>query len=56
MTAERVHHSKRPKFCPLCELYDTGNESVERIQHKELIPIQRGQYSLKKKQIEKQQL
>ena len=48
MAAERIHHSKRPKFCPLCELYDNGETTLELEHHKELIPLQRGQYSKEK--------
>ena len=51
MAAERVHHSKRPKFCPLCEDIAAGKVSVELTRHKKLIPLQRGQYSKEKKEI-----
>jgi hypothetical protein len=51
LAAEKIHRSKRPKFCPLCEEYEGGNHSHALQRHKDLIPIQRGQYSLEKKKI-----
>jgi cell division protein FtsB len=47
LAAERIHRS-RPKFCPLCELYASEETSVELVHHKELIPLQRGQYTKEK--------
>jgi len=51
LKGEKIHHSNHPSFCPLCERYEAGDRTLEIIRHKELIPIQRGQYSLEKKQI-----
>src|SRR5690242_9000160 len=49
LAKENIHHSKTPKFCPLCEAFDADDYSHSK--HKELIPIQRGQYTLDKKNI-----
>ena len=51
LSKEKIEHSKSPKNCPICEKYDAGNRSTEIIRHKNLIPIQREQYSLEKKKI-----
>ena len=51
LAKERIHHSKRPKFCPLCEKYKHGDKSENILEHQSLIPIQRGQYSLEKNEI-----
>jgi hypothetical protein len=51
MAAEYFRHSKRPKFCPLCEELDGGNLSLELLQHKQLIPVQRGEYTKEKLEI-----
>ncbi len=47
LAAERIHRS-RPKFCPLCEQYASGETSLELVHHKELISLQRGQYTKEK--------
>lgn len=56
LTHELIHHSKKPKFCKLCEKYDEciskDQEVPEKlIHHKELILLQRGTYALQKKRI-----
>ena len=51
LSKKKIRHSKSPKFCPICEQYDAGDRSTEIIRHKDLIPIQRGQYSLENKKI-----
>ena len=51
LAKERIHHSKRPKFCHLCKTYKDGDKSENILEHQSLIPIQRGQYSLEKNEI-----
>jgi hypothetical protein len=41
MVAERVHHAKRPKFCPLYEIYDNREITLELKHHKQLISSQK---------------
>ena len=48
----KIHYSKRPKFCPLCKTYEDGDKSENILEHQSLIPIQRGQCSLEKNEIE----
>lgn len=48
---EKIHHSKHPSFCPLCEKYEAGDRSGAIVRHKELIVTQRGQYSAEKRAI-----
>jgi hypothetical protein len=45
---ELIHHSDHPSFCKLCEQYESGDKDPNLIKHKELIPIQRGQYTKEK--------
>ncbi len=52
LAKEKIHHSKRPKFCPLCEKYDEGDKSKDILEHHSLIPIQRRQYNMEKNEIE----
>lgn len=51
VAGENIHHSKKPKFCPLCEQYEAGDRSPAILRHKQLVPVQRGQYSLEKREI-----
>jgi len=45
---ESIHHSEHPSFCILCERYENGERDFKLQQHKDLIPIQRGQYTKEK--------
>jgi hypothetical protein len=49
LSSEKIHYSKNPKFCPLCEQFEEGNNSLK--PHKELIVIQRKQYMKEKQDI-----
>jgi transposase len=40
---EKIHHSKKVKFCPLCERYPEDRDE-EVLEHVQLFPIQRGAY------------
>ena len=51
MAAEYLECSKQPKFCPLCEELDSESTSLELLQHKQLIPVQRGEYTKEKLEI-----
>ena len=51
LAKEKIRHSKKIKFCPICEEHEAGNRTPDVVRHHELIPIQRGQYSLTKKNI-----
>lgn len=48
LAKELIHHSKTPKFCPIC---DDTNESMEQQKHKDLVKIQRSYYQIEKKEI-----
>ena len=46
-----IHHSKKVKFCPICEKLEEGDQSEAVLKHKELWPIQRAAYQQIKKKI-----
>jgi hypothetical protein len=46
-----IHHSKKMKFCPICEQIEDGNESEEVQQHLELVSTQRLAYMKDKMEI-----
>ncbi len=51
LAVKKIHHSERSKFCLLCELYDAENIFTELTHHKQLIPLQKGQYTKEKQEI-----
>ena len=44
LTKEKIHHSKKMKFCPLCEKYEDQKADEEVMKHVQLFPIQRRKY------------
>jgi hypothetical protein len=53
---ELIHHSKKPKFCKICDKYEEcvsrGEEiPLNLLKHKDLILLQRGAYASQKKEI-----
>jgi hypothetical protein len=51
LTKERIHHSKTPIFCPLCEKASKGNITKRVQNHLDILPFQRKKYLEDKKQI-----
>ena len=51
LAKENIHHSKKVKFCPICEQNENGDQSINVLKHMELTPIQRQAYQRDKKEI-----
>ena len=44
LSNEKIHHSKKMKFCPICEKYEDQEDDKEALEHVQLFPIQRKIY------------